>query len=352
MPNLQADQVLDELILTQKNLGRGSFTDISTSLQDHVFFKRLIQQKSKEETGYALQWNIMKTTSGNARRTGLLATDSTNQADVMAVATAPWTHYTTSAVIDRRQISMNSAPEKIVDRVTVARADALTDLAKLMEPDGWAVHPGSGTTDQLYGIPYWVCWTDNSGTNANGGFDGGNPSGHTGAGGLAVASAPNFNNWCAKYTAMTKTDGIKKMREAAVKCGFAPPVQTPGYGTGTPSYGYYAPYSVISALETALESQNDNLGNSVSSKDGMTLFRRVPVEYVAALDSKGAAAPVYGINWDEFDIGVLAGENLRETPWEKSGTAHTAYQMFVDISLNTRCYNRRAQFVLATTTVA
>jgi len=137
--------------------------------------------------------------------------------------------------------------------------------------------------------------------------------------------------------------------ESATKTRFMPPVDVPEYNTGN-RYAYYTNYDVLSLLEEALEDQNDNLGNDIASKDGRTMFRRVPVNWVPYLDANnlegGEQDPVYGINWGEFKVVFLKGFYLKEGKPMMSPKQHNVFESHVDLTYNFQCTNRRAQFVL------
>jgi len=58
--------------------------------------------------------------------------------------------------------------------------------------------------------------------------------------------------------------------------------------------------------------------------------------------------PVYGINWSSLRPAFLAGEYLREEGPSKASNQHTVFLSHVDLTMNLICYNRRANFLLAT----
>lgn len=344
MPALQADSVLDLVTTSLRELGRMKWSMIATSLQQYVAMPQLLKKEKVEiGSGYGIQWNVQKSLGGYAERTGLYATDNVNVADVMTTANAPWRHLKTKYAFDRREITMNSDPARIVDLAKIRRVTAMTDLAVLMETDFWNKPVDSTDTDKAFGVPYWIV------QNATEGFNGGDPSGFTaGAGGLTAASVANWQNWSGQYTTVTDDDLITKMRKASTFTNFMPPVDVPQYGTnGSSQYGYYTNYSVLGTMEKLLTRQNDNLGNDLASKDGSTLFRQNPVKWVPFLEAD-TKNPVYGINWSVFKPVVLKGEYLREAPPQPAPSQHTVVQVFVDLTYNYACYDRRANFVLQT----
>lgn len=342
MATLQADDIVDLITITQRDLGRLRWTDLSYDLQEYVALPSILQkEKVTYSSGYGMQWNVMTGTSGATRDVGLYEVDSVNVSDVMTTANIPWRHMTTNYAIERREISMNTGPAQIVDLVKIRRHDAMVDLAKHLETRFWSKPDTSADNLKIYGVPYWIVY------NATEGFNGGNPSGFSsGAAGIDSTATPNWSNWSAQYAAVSSTDLIRKWRKAATFTKFMAPQPSPSYGTGA-RYGYYTNYDVIGPLEEVLESQNDNLGNDIASKDGKLLFRQIPVTWVPFLEDR-AGDPIYGINWGQFKPAFLSGEYLREEGPVKASNQHTVFQTHVDLTMNIMCTDRRSNFVLAT----
>jgi hypothetical protein len=350
MPILQADDIADLITTTQRNLGEMKWTDLSYSLQEHIALPQLLNKnKVSFNSGTGIQWNLMIGTTGATRETGLYATDAVNVSDVMITANIPWRHITTSYAIERREIAINRSPAQIVDLVRIRRHDAMVDMAGFMETRFWRRPNGTSDTLSIYGVPYWITWTDNSSTNPNGGFDGGNPTGFSsGAANVDSNTYSQWKNWCAKYTSVTKDDLIQKWRRASTFTNFKAPVAQPDYQNGN-MYGYYTNYNVIGQLERVLETQNDNLGNDIASKDGRVTFRQVPVTWCPHLEGRNGD-PIYGINWGAYRPVFLSGEYMREEGPTKASNQHTVFQTFIDTTMNLQCVNRRVNFVLATAT--
>jgi hypothetical protein len=342
MATLQADDIVDLITITQRDLGRLRWTDLSYDLQEYVALPSILQkEKVTYSSGYGMQWNVMTGTSGATRDVGLYEVDSVNVSDVMTTANIPWRHMTTNYAIERREISMNTGPAQIVDLVKIRRHDAMVDLAKHLETRFWNKPDASSDNLRIFGVPYWIVY------NATEGFNGGNPSGFaSGAAGIDSTTTPNWSNWSAQYTNVSSTDLIRKWRKAATFTKFMAPQPSPSYGTGA-RYGYYTNYDVIGPLEEVLESQNDNLGNDIASKDGKLLFRQIPVTWVPFLEGRNGD-PIYGINWGQFKPAFLSGEYLREEGPVKASNQHTVFQTHVDLTMNIMCTDRRSNFVLAT----
>ncbi len=344
MPSIQADNLADLVATTLRDLGEMKITEIATDLQDHVAMRTLLKKDRVQlESGYGIQWDVMVTQSGAAKFVGLYASDNVNVSDVMTQANAPWRHSTTNYAFDDREMAMNRSPRRIVDLLKIRRIDAMISMAELMEGAFWG-WPSSTDTLTPYGVAYWVV------KNATEGFNGDAQTGYSSTvGGLSTTTYPRWKNWTYQYTAVSRDDLIRHWRQAAVKTNFKPPVDgIPTFNTGD-KYGFYTNYAVLGQLEEALESQNEDLGNDIASKDGATVFRRVPVMYVPKLDAD-TTGPVYGLNWGVFKSYILRGWWLKETNISITPGQHTVASVHVDNTLNWICKDRRRNFVLATGT--
>ena len=339
MATLQADSIADLIKVTQRDLGKMKWTDAASTLQNYVAFKNLMREKKVEfDSGYGIQWQVQVALGGLARSVGLYQADNINVPDVMQQATIPWRHWNTAYAIERREIAMNRDPARIVELVKIRRMTAMLDFAELYETDFWSKPVDSTDLLKAFGVPYWIV------KNTSTGFNGGNPSGFSsGAGAISSSTYTGWANYTFQYTLVTKDDLIRKMRKAATFTNFMSPVDIPSYNTGN-DYGFYTNYNVLGKLEEALEGQNQNLGNDVASKDGVTMFRQNPVTWVPKLETD-TSDPIYGINWGVFAPVFLKGEYLREQGPDVSGNAHTVFQTNVDTSGNFKCSDRRRLFV-------
>jgi hypothetical protein len=321
---------------TLKDLGKPKFTDISSNLQIHVAMSNLLRKNRVVlESGSGIQFNVLVSQSNAARNVSLAESDNVNLVDGMVQASTVWRNSLTSYMMIEQLMAMNREPARIVDYVKQQRIMALISLAELMENNFWNAPPSTDSKTPL-GVPYWIT------KNATKGFTGGNLTGYTTVAGLSNATYPNWANWNAPYTAVSRDDFIRGVREAATKILFRPPVDgIPTPNTGD-EYGFYTNYAVLQPLEEAVESQNDNLGKDVASMDGKTLFRRVPVAWVPWLE-RDTTNPFYGINWGFFKTYILRGWWLRETSIAHTPGQHTVASHFIDstyqfVSKNRRCH--------------
>tara|TARA_R100000808_G_C2147849_1_gene155863 strand:+ start:834 stop:1988 length:1155 start_codon:yes stop_codon:yes gene_type:complete len=361
---------LDLIVSTLKNFEKLTWTDLVPSLQKHTAMPELLRKKRVEfGSGYGHQFNVRLYSNNAARNVKLNEEDNPTTADVLDTGQVGWRHSETHWAIEERIIAMNREPARLVDLLKVSRIDAMTSLAELMENNFWGEPPASSDEVKPLGIKYWISKdsgeTSIDGPPATAGFKGDLPVkddntdlGHTKVGGLAPSVAENgvnddskWRNWVGKYTNVSKSDLIRKMREASVKTFFKPPVDGP-FSNKSVDHAYYTTYAVISKMEEILESQNDNLGNDVASKDGLVQFRRNPVIWVPKIDDDVYSGTskidaVYGVNWNNFKPVFLRGEYMKESRVSPHPLHHRTITQYVDCTYNFFCNDRRSQFVLA-----
>ena len=211
-----------------------------------------------------------------------------------------------------------------------------------LEDRAWAAAPS--TTDKIlpFSIQYWIV------ENATTGFNGGLPGSHTTVGGVNLNDSPTFKNYTDLYTNVTKSDLIKKLRTAHRKVRFVSPVTVEDYRGGIGDrYRLYVNESTISDIEDLGEGQNENLGRDIATMDGTVTFRRHPIIWVPKLDAR-TDNPVYLIDHSTFYPVCLKGDYLRESEAQKAPNQHNVYQIFVDLTYNYLCVDRRRNAVLST----
>lgn len=339
---LAAADIADLVTTTQNELGRLKWTDIASDLQDHPAMSQILKkEKVQEESGVAIQRNVMLDHSSAAQHVGLYAVDDVNVADVMATIQIPWRHTTTHYAFERREVAMNRNPARIVDLVKVRRTDAMISLAELMEQTAWGTLTDDGVTP--FFLQYWIVY------NATTGFNGGNHGQFSaGPGGLNRSTYARWKNWTAKYVNVTKADLIAKMRKAYRQCGFKPPVPgTPQYDRGARRYDIYVNGDTIEDFEELGEAQNENLGRDLASMDGQMVFRGAPIVWVPYLDDYSTSDPVWMVDWSVFYPVFLRGEYMNEAPPRQAPNQHTVMQVFVDLTWNVLCVNPRRLALIA-----
>ena len=341
----QADDYTDLVTTTLRHLEKKTWADIVVDNQNHIAMPKILKKKAVTfGSGYGHQFNVRVFSNQAARNVKLNETDNPTTADTQKTGNVPWRHSETHWALEERIISMNRSPSQLVSLLSTSRVDAMTDLAELMESNFWGAPSSSSDTLAPYGVPYWIVKNNTTG------FNGGHPSGFSDVGGLSQTTYARWANWTSQYVSVGKSDLIRKWREAATKTEFRPPVDGPFNNMGS-QWGFYTDYTVLGTLEEVLESQNDNLGNDVASKDSAVQFRRIPVEWVPYFDNNSGTVdttnPVYGINWSVFKPCFLSGEYLKETKVSPHPLHHRTITQYVDCTYNFFCNDRRRNFVLS-----
>lgn len=350
MPAIQAADIADIGVATLKNLGRLKMTDVISTYQNTIIFKRLWRKKKMTFSGDQSQFNLMFDENHSARSTGLYYSVNFAPTNVLTNASMPWRHWHYNWAVERREVAMNTGAEnKIVDLFKTRRYAALASAILFLERKGWQA--ATSSSDDFQGIPYWIV-KSNTAVTTNDGFNGTVPSGHTVVANLNPSSqsiTPKWNNYAAQYTAVSKEDLIDKWERMIDFTDFMPLVdEIPTYNVGD-DYGFYTNYSVLQSLKRILEAQNESLGFDLDPVNGKVVFRRSPVTWVKQLDND-TTNPIYSINWGEFHFMGLRGEVLREQMIPVLSNQPTVTGCVTDTSMNTYCTNRRRQGILATDT--
>lgn len=339
---LTAEQIDDLVIAALRDLGRLKFQQIAQTIQEYQVLPRILKRdRVIFDSGRAIQRTIMHTTSGAARHAGLYEEDVVNIGDVLAQINIPWRHTYTNWGFEVREPMMDAGAAKIVDLVKVRRTDAMLSLAALLETAFWTKPETDADLETPYGVPYWVV------KNVSEGFNGGDPSGFSaGAGGMATGAYPRWKNYTGSYAAVSKADLIVKMRKAHRRIRFRSPVDINDYRNGAGDrYRIYTNDTAIIALENLGEAQNENLGRDLASMDETMTFRKHPIIWVPELDSQ-TDDPIYMLDMSTYAPVILSGDNLRETGPQQAGNQHNVRVVFVDLTWNMLCLDRRRQCVL------
>lgn len=348
MPVLQADDIDDVMITTQKQLGRLKWTSIAYDLQEYVFMLQMLQkERITYESGYGVRKQIMVGTSDQATHSGLYDEDEIGVGNIWAEFSTPFRHTKVPYAYDVREMAMNEGAARLVNALKGKRYDGLVSLAKLMESTGWSKPDDDTDNVTPFGVPYWITMYSDGNTGV--GMNGTNPVGFSsGRAGISSGDYSQWANWTAKYTDITKADLITSMREIHTKTRFQSPVPHPSYNRGN-RLGIYAPYSVIAGLETVGEAQNENLGRDIASMDGKIVFRGTPITWVPQLDGSSftASAPIYYINWGCLNIFFLKGFYMAETPPLRSRGSHNVREVWIDCTWNTEATDLRRMGVLS-----
>ena len=358
MPTLSGD-IADFVSSTLADLGPLRFQQIAQTLQSYpVLGKWLKKNKMTFDSGNGIQRNLMGKLSGQASHVGLLDTDTYAIPDLMSQLNVPWKHAQTKwGFIYQTDILMNSGRSAVYKVIEPRRQDALISLAEELEAKAWSA-PNVADTTHPYGLPFWIV------DNATTGFNGGLPGDHTTVAGINLTDNPTFKNYTGRYTNVTKGDLITKMRTGFRKIGWQSPVSHQDYRNGNgQKMQLYTNETTVNSLETVGESQNENLGRDLASVeagagkdvgtvDMQLVFRRHPIFWVPQLDDTAvftaATNPIYCVDHSTFYPVVLKGDYLREGDAKEVPGQHNVYRVFIDLSYNYLCVDRRRNAIFAT----
>ena len=338
---IQYADIDDAVLLTQEKLiNRGSFLDHQTDLTDFVAVRELWKGRKKVFDG-GDDWEFQAQIDHNhsARAVGLYETDGGAITDTMITLKVNPRHLNAFYHYDQREPAFQRGGVKIVDLVQTRVTAMQMSLFELMEEILWTKPEDSDDDKTPFGMTYWVTKA------AAEGFNGGDPDGFLlGRAGKTTAAYPRWANYGSPYVAVTKEDLIRKMRRGSRQTKFRSPVSHATPKVGGMKNGIYTNDGVIGIMEEILEDQNMNLGNDLASKDGRTLFKGTPVQYVPKLDDD-TQNPVYTIDWMWMAIGILAGwENQLTKPYMVPNK-HTVRRVDNDCTLQMICTDLRRQGV-------
>lgn len=352
-----------ELLIKQ-----GAFTNLLSDLTDYPIVKRIMPNHKKVFEG-GLDWTFMaaiasnNTGNGTAKFTGLFEDDVFNRVNVLVQGKVSPRFLTANYVYDKREPVLNSGEYskgkllQIVNFVKTQMELMYQGAYDLMEKTFAGVGPTYADDKKTpHGLVFYIQKQSNAdaGTNPDGGFDGKDPSLPASATSATPTACPRCNiststyarwaNWAAQYASVSKGDLVKKMRTAAHKTNFRSPLSLtdPTLSTGREILTNLA---VLQELETILEDQNMNLGNDVASKDGKTLFKGTPIEYIPILDDD-AQDPVYMIDWKTLVFGTVSGWNKKVSAPKEDNAQHNTMKGFLDMACEMVCTNLRNQAVI------
>ena len=155
------------------------------------------------------------------------------------------------------------------------------------------------------------------------------------------------------YSGPTAADAmVKKMHKIYRQIRFKAPRMVKDLDKGPLSgYAIYVDGDTIDEYEAYTRKSNDQIGFDVGKFAGNTAFQRVPLTWVAELDTANTslrgANPIYFINHNKFKVFILRGDNLREGEPMIDRYQHNVITTFVDLSYNFICTDRRSQGLIS-----
>lgn len=340
MLTLTDREILDLSTSTLNELRKGRLVQFAQRLQRYEVMGRIIRSdRIVFQGGKGIQQRVMTEHSDVATDVGFFEEDQISIRDTLSFVDIPWRHTQTHYAWDRREMLENTSEEEIVDLLRVRRTDGFLSLAQHMETKFWDTSPDANDERSIFPIGYWIP----KATTTQEGFVANVPSGFTTLGGINPSTVVNWRHYAADYAAVSKTDLIAKVRKGVELTHFESPVGLEDFRIGRGQRTrWYCNLDTRLAIDTIGESQNENLGRDVASMDGITTLKGNAVIYVPALDGD-SDDPLYGVNLDFFYPVFLRGNFMRETDPVIVPNMHNAFVVWVDLSWNIYCDDRRRQ---------
>jgi hypothetical protein len=343
MATLEAIDDINLVKGTLNNLDPPGFQQVAQSQTDYEVFPLWFKkEKMMIGEGIGVQRNIMARLPDAARHVGWTDQDNPNVADLLENITVPWRQVTTNWSFKRQEVLMNRGKALITKIIEPKRAGAIIDMIEAIEVAGFSMPASASDKTLPYGLTYWIV------KNATTGYTGASPFADGTIAGLTLADAPNFKNYSTTYVSVSQDDLLKKMRTAFRRVKFKSPVDINDYRKGRGMrYRIYMNEPTIANVEQVALAQNDNLGvKDVSQVDHVSLaFKGVPMRFAEYLDND-TANPVYLVDHSTFYPIVLDGDYMHEHPPIQSPTQHNWRTVYLDMSYNHICIDRRRNAVL------
>lgn len=358
MADLTVANYGDLVNATKINYGPQKIQQVAQSYVSYPLFTAFFkEERMNEDGGQLIQRNLWIRKTSRARFKGIGATDTVKIEDVTVQAQVPWRFSDTHWGFVDQDIHLCKNEHKIIDLIDVRRKEAMLDFVEMFEAVLWQ-SPAASDTKTILGVPHYVVTT---GAGSTFGFNGTVPSGYTTVANVNPTTYPNWKNANGLYTTVSKSDLIKKMRQAFRQCQFQEleQVSMDDYRKGRDRYLIVANETVVSSMEDIGESQNENLGRDLGSMEvnskgsdiyrveGSLTFRRKPIIYSPHLDGV-TGDPVYGLSMDTWCMYVHDVMNFKETEVLRVSDTHDSYYVAVDNWCNLLCIDRRRNFVFST----
>lgn len=336
-------QIKDLVNSTLAKFDKDKFEQIAQELQEYYFMKELMTNRGGvivKDGGVGIEETLMTGFGGRSRWVGMYAQDEVVVGDFLTKARLDWKHLTDNVAYDRGELERNSGASRVLNVIKPRKIAMMLRVAATLE-DAFFGTPDPDDSETMWGLKYWLV------KNAVAGFNGGLPAGFSTVANVNLTKVPTFKNYTDSYTEVSKADLIKKMRLAHERTHWKSPISAQEFRTETgQKRRILVNLATKSAMETVGESQNDNLGRDIASMDNNIVFRGHAIHWVPALDAD-TSDPVYMYDQATFKPLVLKGEYLRRSEAEKAPGQHNVFVSYIDLTIQTICYNRRANAVLA-----
>jgi hypothetical protein len=349
-----------------QSFDKGKFS-VTLDRPDYVFCNEVIKNATIKDGGKYETFEVALGKTGNASHVGYFEEYTPNVAQIMKEGSVNWAKAHTSYSYDIDEVNINTSSTEIYNLLSSRRTTAFVELADLLEPR--ALWTPNDATDKLNpcGVFTWLTLpADNTE-----GFVGYNPvykvanTTSFNAGNITCSAGVNtgWANYAADYNgaltgSQTITSGVLDYLGTAMrKTNFSAPLRAEQVmDMNYNKFRIFTNNEVIKQLEKIARNSDDNLGYDLGKYNGMTTFKRMPLEYNSNLDFVTTTQdnhllhgynPIVGLNFNEFKCQILKGCNFRELPPMNDVKTPNVFTIHVDLQYRYIVKNRqRAGFLL------
>lgn len=329
-----------------------SWTDLIGDQREYIVLPKLMNKnKMKWASGTQHNYRVVTDSNGSFAFCDTIADTNTNsRVDAIVKATIPIRSFKWSWWIDKHEKTFNSGKMKLLNLLLELRITAAADGVKNLEKAMWRAC-GATDTVTMWGIPNWIVKSATAATFANNnGFNGGVASGWSDVAGISPTTYTRWQNYTDAYADVSTPDFVRKLGRALEMTKFMPIVkEVPSIATGYEMEMYSNYDQVVGPVAELMRGQNQNIGTDLQNNQNAVSIRGIPFKAIAALDDD-TTGPIYGINWSTF-FGVGNPEWwMRESVFDGTGGLggkRNVVETYTDTMYNTRCVDRRKNFVLS-----
>jgi hypothetical protein len=335
----------------------GKWQDISSPLQEYYFASRLFDSKNKREMSTSMaKWKLKVRNNSNFQSVGLYHKDSSDRVNVLEEGNLKWALTTTNYHYDIDEEVFTKGADQIVDYMNLQEQGLMQDFFEGMEDLMFGPGP-TGPTQSPFtpaSLLWWITSTMDSVTenNAPEGFHGAEPIGWAGSGvgGISTTKYDQWRNRTFPYTVVDRDDFVEKVINSMDLCSFKPPVTRSDIKPeGNHRWELLTTHSRIAESRRLLQLGNDNIRDDLAAHSGSVMIRGVPMTWVPAWTNSASLNArndgiILGVDWNTFDCYYASGRSQRKRkPFQHPEMSNVRVRA-MDDSLQTVCYNRRANF--------
>jgi len=354
---IQTKDILDMLEATRVHTVKETFVDISDDLQEYIVVPYLLTQRGGLKImsgGVGVEHMLMVENGGFSRWVDEFAESTGSIIDHLKKMKVDFCLLNDSVSYTKGELIDNKGEDRLQNIIIPRNRAMRLRIAKTMERDFFGT-PSATDTLTPWGLKYWIV------KNATTGFYGGYPTGFTRVGNINLTEVPNFKNYTAEYTSITKADLITKMRKAHRATNWKSPRTDKGVtGDAKPNRRLILTCEdVLEGLENVGEAQNENLGRDMApytagqngpmglmkTGDGDITFKRNPIIHARYLDDD-TTDPLYGMDMSTFFAMTKKGDNMDMGEYEKHPTQKRVYTADIFHRHQVICLNRRNNWVI------